>query len=172
VWYWTSSIWRPMSSDLLYWWHRRRNSWWLWSEDLKLWRRQCSRNRLSLTSRPTWDLRLIAYRPINRFYRSTIYRQVFSSIPCFSTKSSKICYAKTTLEYWTKVLPWLIAFESTKMVKFEIIYTSTRLLAKNTVSWTVNRLPNCGKWQNLGYFGRNISLGDKSDRWAIILLLT
>jgi hypothetical protein len=38
---------------------------------------QCSRNRLSLTSRLVRNLRLIAYRPINRFYRSTIYRSVF-----------------------------------------------------------------------------------------------
>jgi hypothetical protein len=65
---------------------------------------QCSRNRLSLTSRSAWDLRLITYRSINRFYRSTISRPVFSQNPSFSTKISKICYAITTLEYCTKVL--------------------------------------------------------------------
>jgi hypothetical protein len=43
--------------------------------DVQEW--QCSTNRLSLTSRSAQDLRLIAYRPINRFYRSTIYWPAF-----------------------------------------------------------------------------------------------
>jgi hypothetical protein len=38
---------------------------------------QCSRNRESLTYRPTSKWRLIAYRTINRFYRSAIYRLNF-----------------------------------------------------------------------------------------------
>jgi hypothetical protein len=65
--------------------------------ELLWWLHQCSRNRLSLASRLAWDLRLIAYRPINRFYRSTIYRPFFLEILSFGTKSSKICYAKNNI---------------------------------------------------------------------------
>jgi hypothetical protein len=49
---------------------------------------------------------------------------------------------KTTLDYWTKVLSRFLEFESTKMAKFKLMYTSTRLLAKKSSLVQINRPPN------------------------------
>jgi hypothetical protein len=120
---------------------------------------QCSRNHLSLASQLVWDSRLIAYRSINWFYRSTIYRLVFffHKFQVLELKVQKICYAKTTLEYWTIFyLDSLHLNQQRCMVKFELMYTSTRLLAKKASLKQTIWLPNRDMWQNSGYFGQNI----------------
>jgi hypothetical protein len=45
-------------------------------------------------------------------------------------------------------------------------------MAQKSSPRQMNWLPNRRKWQNPGYFGRNIGQGDKSDRKVVILSLT
>jgi hypothetical protein len=120
---------------------------------------QCSRNHLSLASQLVWDSRLIAYRSINWFYRSTIYRLVFflHKFQVLELKVQKICYAKTTLEYWTLFyLDSLHLNQQNDKIRANIHLYKTigkKKASLRHIIW----LPNRDKWQNSGYFSPNIS---------------
>jgi hypothetical protein len=90
---------------------------------------------------------------INRFYRLTIYWLVFHKSKVLELKVQKICYAKTTLEYWTIFFTLIPCIWINKDGKIRANVAKSRYVAKFGIFRPKYRL--------LDWY---IVLGDKSDR--------